>query len=125
MNGRQNTYRLQHWQLAERQRYLADLESLAAKLRADVEDLSREVDASASVPSANPERGDARALIVGPLLERRDKLVRTIAEVDAQLVEAREAVAAAQQEVKLYDGSVAYRGFTFEDRRVRRSRRSV
>jgi chromosome segregation ATPase len=125
MNGRQNTYRLQHWQLAERQRYLSDLESLAAKLRADVEDLSREVDASASAPPASPDRRDARALVVGPLLERRDKLVRTIAEVDAQLAEARETVAAAQQEVKLYDGSVAYRGFTFEDRRVRRSRRPV
>jgi flagellar FliJ protein len=124
MNGRQSTYRMQHWQLAERQRYLADLESLAAKLHADVEGLTGEIDGSADGP-ANPELRDAHALVVGPLLERRDKLARTIAEVDAQLAEAREAVAAAQQEVKLYDGSVAYRGFTFEDRRVRRSRRSV
>ena len=44
MNGRQNLYRLQHWLLAERQRYLDDLEALAARLRADVENLALEID---------------------------------------------------------------------------------
>jgi hypothetical protein len=52
-------------------------------------------------------------------------LVGTIAEIDVQIVEAREAVAATQQEVKLVEGSVAYRGFTFDDRRMRRGRRPV
>jgi hypothetical protein len=123
MNGRQNHYRMQHWQLAERQRYLADLESLAARLRSDVETLNREIDeAAASEP--NDRRG-VLPFFVGPLLERRDKLVRTVAEVDAQIAEAREAVATAEQEAKVFAGSVAYRGFTFEDRRVRRSRRPL
>jgi hypothetical protein len=123
MQGRQNTYRLQHWQLAERQRYLADLESLSARLRADVENLTREIDETGN-PTMSRDMRAAYPLFLGPLIERRDKLVGTIAEIDAQLVEARDAVAVAQQELKLVEGSVAYRGFTFEDRRVRRSRRS-
>jgi hypothetical protein len=115
MNGRQNTFRLQHWQLAERQRYLADLESLALRLRADVDELNREIERS----------GAAEPVSVAALAERRDKLVGTISEVDGQVAEAREAVASAQQEVKVFEGSGAYRGFTFEDRRVRRTRRSI
>ena len=123
MNGRQNTFRMQHWQLAERQRYLADLESLAARLRIDVDELTREIGRSSGSGEDLPN--EVRALFVGPLIERREKLARTIAEVDAQLEEARAVVATAQQEVRLFEGSVAYRGFTFEDRRVRRSRRPV
>ena len=123
MNGRHNTFRMQHWQLAERQRYLADLESLAARLRIDVDELTREIGRSSGSGEDLPN--EVRALFVGPLIERREKLARTIAEVDAQLEEARAVVATAQQEVRLFEGSVAYRGFTFEDRRVRRSRRPV
>jgi hypothetical protein len=124
MNGRQNLYRLQFWQLAERQRYLADLEALAARLRADSDSLTREIDAAGS-SEANSDMRASYPVFVGALLERRDKLVGTIAEIDAQIGEARQAVATAQQEVKLFEGSAAYRGFSFEDRRVRRSRRSI
>jgi len=124
MNGRENTYRMQHWQLAERQRYLADLELLVGRLRADIEALTREIDEAGNA-EASGDRHAAHPLFVGPLLERRDKLARTLSEIEGQIAEAREAVATAQQEVKLFEGSVAYRGFTFEDRRVRRSRRPV
>ena len=64
-------------------------------------------------------------MFVGPLVERRDKLVGTIAEIEAQIVEAREAVATSQQEVKVFEASGAYRDFAFEDRRVRRTRRTA
>jgi hypothetical protein len=124
MNGRQNLYRLQHWLLAERQRYLGDLETLAARLRADVENLAREIDEAGS-SRASAELKAVYPMFVGPLVERRDKLVRTITEIEAQIVEARDAVATSQQEVKVYEASGAYRGFAFEDRRTRRSRRSA
>lgn len=124
MNGRQNLYRLQHWLLAERQRYLGDLETLAARLRADVENLAREIDEAGS-SRASPELKAVYPMFVGPLVERRDKLVRTVAEIEAQIVEARDAVATSQQEVKVYEASGAYRDFAFEDRRTRRSRRSA
>jgi len=124
MNGRENLYRLQHWQLAERQRYLDDLELLAARLRADVENLNREVDDAAS-SDTNAEMRTAYPLFVAPLLDRRAKLERTLAEIETQVAEARGAVAQAQQEVRVSEGAVAHRGFKFDDRRVRRSRRTA
>jgi hypothetical protein len=124
MNGRQNLYRLQHWLLAERQRYLDDLEELAARLRADVENLALEIDESGSA-EASAELKAVYPMFVGPLVERRDKLVGTIAEIEVQIVEAREAVATSQQEVKVFEASGAYRDFAFEDRRVRRTRRTA
>jgi hypothetical protein len=122
MTGRQNVYRLQHWLLAERQRYLDDLEALAARLRADVDNLAREI-AEAGSSKASAELKAIYPMAVGPLVERRDKLVGTIAEIDVQIAEAREAVATSQQEVKVFEASAAYRGFSFEDRRIRRTRR--
>jgi chorismate mutase len=124
MNGRENLFRQQHWQLAERRRYLTDLGSLAARLRADIDALTREID-EAGGPNANPVIREDLPNLLAPLVERRDKLVGTVAEIDAQIVEAREAVVAAEQEVRVVEGAAAYRGFTFEDRRVRRTRRSL
>jgi|SRR5579863_6098153 len=124
MNGRQNLYRLQHWLLAERRRYVEDLEALAARLRADVESLDREIDEGGGA-KASAELKAVHPMFVGPLIERREKLVRTIAEIDTQIVEAHEAVATSQQELKVFEGANAARGFTFEDRRVRRTRRTA
>jgi hypothetical protein len=124
MNGRQNLYRLQHWMLAERQRYLADLEVLASRLRTDVENLAGEIDEAGS-SKASAEIKAVYPMAVGPLVERRDKLVRTIAEIEEQIVEARDAVAVSQQEVKIFEAANAHRGFSFEDRRIRRTRRSA
>jgi hypothetical protein len=124
MNGRQNLYRLQHWMLAERQRYLADLEALASRLGTDVENLAREIDEAGS-SQASAELKAVYPMAVGPLVERRDKLVRTIAEIEEQIVEARDAVAVSQQEVKIFEAANAHRGFNFEDRRVRRTRKSA
>src|SRR5579864_5601532 len=70
MNGRQNLYRLQHWLLAERQRYLGDLETLAARLRADVENLAREINEAGS-SRASAELKAVYPMFVGPLVERR------------------------------------------------------
>jgi flagellar protein FliJ len=123
MQGRHNQFRLQHWQLAERQRYLAELEALIAKLRADLEELDQQI-AATDGSNTSDDVHPIIPMFLGPLLERRAKLAGTIAEIEAQIVEAQDAVAAAQQELRLVEGSAAYRGFTFEDRRVRRSRRS-
>jgi flagellar protein FliJ len=124
MNGRSNTYRLQQWQLAERQRYLNELESLGGRLRADVERLREEID-RAGGPDAVPSNSRIDPLFIRPLLDRRDKLMGSIAEIDRQIAEAREAVTAAQQEMKLVEGTVVHHGLKFEDRVTRRARRST
>jgi flagellar FliJ protein len=124
MNSRNSVHRTQQWQLAERQRYLTELESLGDRLRADIARLNEEVD-QAGGAEALPANSRLDPLFVRPLIERRDKLQRSIAEVDAQLIEARAAVATALQEAKLVEGALVHRGLKFEDRLTRRARRSI
>lgn len=116
MNARQNFYRLQHWQLAERQRYLAELESLAERLRADVERMNDEIDEA----GVADETSRIHSAFIRPLINRRDKLQRSVAEVDTQVGEARTAVAVAQQEMKLLEGPLVQRGFNLDEHRPTR-----
>src|SRR6185312_2545770 len=117
-------YRLHHRQLAERQRYLKDLEALGERLQADVDRLDAEIEgAGGAAAAASQSRLDPN--FIRPLLDRRDKMLGSIAEVGAQIAEAREAVVEAQQEMKLVEGTAAPAGFKFEDRLTRRARREM
>jgi len=124
MNSRYSFHRAQQWQLAERQRYLNELESLAERLRVDAERLSGEID-FASAGHAVTTNAGADPMFLRPLLDRHEKLVRSIAEIDAQIVEAQDAVLTAQQETRLVEGGIAQRGLQFEERLTRRARRSI
>jgi multidrug resistance efflux pump len=124
MNSRDAFHRAQHWQLAERQRYLSGLEALDEKLRADVEALAAEIDLAGGA-DALPSNPRLDPHFIRPLVERRDKLQRSIAEVEAQITDARNAVAAARQELKLVEGAAVHGGYRFEDRLTRRARRST
>jgi hypothetical protein len=124
MNSRSNFHRAQQWQLAERQRYLSELEALGERVRADVENLRGEIDAAGGV-GALPSNRRLDPLFIRPLVERHEKLTRSVAEIDAQIVEARAAVETAQQEAKLVEGAMVHRGLRFEERLTRRARRSI
>jgi flagellar biosynthesis chaperone FliJ len=124
MNSRSGIHRTQQWQLAERQRYLSDLEALSTRLRADVETLRTEIE-DAGGDAAAPSNPRLDPYFIRPLLERRDKLLRSIGELDTQLDEARAALASAQQEAKLIEGGLIHRGLKFEDRLTRRTRRMM
>ncbi|HEU0216649.1 MAG TPA: hypothetical protein VFQ90_08305 [Stellaceae bacterium] len=124
MNSRSGMHRTQQWQLAERQRYLSDLEALSTRLRADVETLRTEIE-DVGGDAAAPSNPRLDPFLIRPLLERRDKLMRSIAEIDAQVDEARAALASAQQEARLLEGASVHRGLKFEDRLTRRTRRLI
>jgi hypothetical protein len=124
MNSRSNFHRTQQWQLAERQRYLSELEALVERLRADVERLSMEIEEAGGV-DALPSNPRLDPNFIRPLVDRHEKLLRSVAEVDAQIAEARVAVASAQQEMKLVEGALVHRGLRFEERLTRRARRSL
>ena len=66
----------------ERRRYVAELEHLGARLRADSERVRREV---------------AAAGMTGPLVGRYAKLERSVAAIDEQITAARHALAAVEQ----------------------------
>jgi flagellar protein FliJ len=123
MNSRNSLYRAQQWQLAERQRHLTELEALGEKLRADVERLRAEIDEAGG--DAVPSNRQLDPLFLRPLIDRRERLLRSIGEVEVQVGEAREALTTAQQEARLVEGAVVHRGFKFEERLTRRARRSM
>jgi chromosome segregation ATPase len=122
MNSRSGVHRTQQWQLAERQRYLSDLEALSDRLRADIETLRAEIE-DAGGDAAAPTHSRLDPFLIRPLLERRDKLMRSIGEIEVQIDEARAALASAQQEARLVEGALVHRGLKFEDRLTRRTRR--
>lgn len=124
MNSHRNFHRTQQWQLAERQRYLSELEALGERVRADVERLRGEIE-EAGGAEALPSNRRLDPRFIRPLVDRQEKLMRSVAEIDAQIVEARAAVETAQQEVRLVEGAMVNRGLRFEDRLTRRARRSI
>jgi hypothetical protein len=124
MNSRNGIHHTQQWHLAERQRYLSDLEALEARLRADVEALRAEIEEAGGAAAA-PSNPRLDPYFIRPLLERRDKLLRSIGEIDTQIEEARAALVSAQQETRLIEGTLVHRGLKFEDRLTRRTRRMM
>lgn len=83
----------------EQRRYLAALEALAQRLRADERRLRTEPPlagiAGQSVIAGNPAWKQAEALV-----ERRAKLARSVAEIDAQIAEVGAALGVAERELQ-------------------------
>lgn len=118
-----NTRLRQHrWELDERRRFLAGLEALAARLRRDAQRLHWEIEEETGAGHSEQKSGVVYPIFVEPLLERRKKLERSIAEIEAQIVEARETVTTAEQELSLHEAAWANRAKTSATgaRRLRR-----
>ncbi len=74
----------------ERRRYIADLESLAQRLRADAMRLFAEIDRTGE---ANSVKGSETTVETpSPLMARYGRLEASIAEIDGRLAGAREAL---------------------------------
>jgi hypothetical protein len=99
MSVAQNRLSLGRRQCEERRRYLAGLEALAQRLRADERRLRAELQ-SAGVDRPAPAGGADPSAVAGSLVERHGKLVRSVAEIDAQIAEVGAALGAAEQELK-------------------------
>jgi hypothetical protein len=123
MSVRENLLRLQRWRLQERQDYLAGLESLMVRLRADAARLQEEIGESKAISGS--AAGADPSPYLAPLIERRAKIERSMAEIEAQIAEAHGMVEAAQQELKHAEngaGASAPTGPMRVSRRVRRER---
>ena len=125
MSALDTLIRVHRWQLDERRRYLAGLDGLATRLRADSQRLQDEAESEARAAGLSLEAGAAYPLFIGPLIERRKQLERSIAEVEAQIAEAHEAVTTAFQEVKRYELAVANRTREGRERLARRQQRDL
>jgi flagellar protein FliJ len=120
MSALESLIRLYRWQLDERKRHLADLEGLAARLREDEHRLEEENAREQALVATSPEAAYVYAGYARNLIERRRKLRQSQAEVAQQIVEARDALADAFQEVKRYEITAASRARLENEREERR-----
>jgi flagellar protein FliJ len=101
--------RLHRWQLDERRRQLADLDRLSQKLRDEGVRLSEEQKTEQGIAAGSIEAATAYANYARRLIERRTKLEQSLASVEQQIVQARDALAEAYQDVKRYEIAAANR----------------
>ena len=116
MNSLENRISLHRRHREERQRYLAELESLAHRLRADGSRLRSEIEQAVAV--GNPAASQ-------PLLQRHGMLARSLAAIEGQIVTAEDALAAAARELKRHEFAAAQRApahGSSDGRRLPRSR---
>ena len=124
MSIAENLLRLHRWQLDERRRHLAELESLGARLRADLERLTAHIDEDARIRQRAGQDIAAPRPFGEQLAERRNKLDRSIGEIETQITEARAEVTAAESELGRHELAAAHRASTII-RRTRRARSLV
>jgi len=117
--------RQHRWALDERRRFLTELESLALRLRRDAQRLHQEIEEESGAGRILRQSGAPYPVFVEPLIERGRQLERSIAEIEIQIPEAREAAAAAEQQVRLYEATQVQRSGkpSASGGRVSRSRR--
>ncbi len=118
MSVLESLLRLRRRQCAERRRYLAELELLAQRLRADSRRLRAEI--ARAVAAGNPVFSRA-------LIERHGKLERSVAAIDGHIATAGDALAAAERELKRHELASTQRAGNAglaERHRARRSRRA-
>ena len=109
MSVADNVLRQHRWELDERRRFLAELESLALRLRRDAQRLHREIEEESGAGRLLRQGGAPYPVFVEPLIERGQKLERSIAEIETQILDARKAVAVTEQQVRLYEATQAQR----------------
>ena len=123
MTAIESLARLHRWQLDERRRQLADLDQLAFKLREEAQRLVAEQKNEQSVAAGSPEAATAYAAYARRLIERRKKIEASLASVEQQIAQAREALAEAYQEVKRYEIAAANRVMQQRRRQNRQQQR--
>ena len=106
----ENLLRLHRWQLEEQRRYVTGLESLATRLRADAQRLTDRIDADASLRDPSGQVEAEQRPFSRRLIERRQKLEDSIAEIGDQILNARRR-AARNPFPPLYKNAVEAVGF--------------
>jgi flagellar export protein FliJ len=109
MTALQSLIRLHRWQVDERRRQLAELEALGEKLRGEQQRLEAEQRSEQTAAEGSAEAAYAYGSYAGALVERRRTLAQSFAEVEQQILKARDAVAEAFQEMKRYEITAANR----------------
>jgi flagellar protein FliJ len=119
MTAIDSVIRLHRWQLDERRRQLAELETLADKLRGEEARLVAEQASEQKVAASSTEAASAYGAYAAHVVEKRNKIAQSLASVEQQVALAREALSESYREVKRYEVAAATRA-TQQRKRVAR-----
>ncbi|WP_084536386.1 flagellar FliJ family protein [Azospirillum halopraeferens] len=103
MNSLKTVIRLHKWQLDEKRRALADLQSLGDRLRGEAEKLEQEILHEQRTALEHGEVAFGYASFARAARERQQRLAQSIREVERQIAAATEVMAEAFQELKRYE----------------------
>jgi flagellar export protein FliJ len=103
MKGLDSLLRLHEWKLDEKRRKVSDLETLAHRLHDQLAALEKEMRAEQKVAASDVLAGASYGNYAGAVIRRREKLVTSLAGVEAEMSHALDEVAAAFREFKKYD----------------------
>lgn len=122
MKGLSSLIRLHRWQLQEKRLRLADLERLATELAERRERLEDELKQEQEVARGSGEARQAYAGYAVGVIERREKLAQSLAEVDQQIEALSREVTDAFREVKRYELAQRHRDRLARQKRARAER---
>ena len=109
MSTLESLIRLHRWQVDERRRQVAELEGLSEKLRQEMARLEEERAVEQTAAGASFLARHVYPGYIRRALERQKTLERSLAETEAQIAQARDALAEAFQELKRYEVASANR----------------
>jgi flagellar FliJ protein len=99
--------RINKWQVDEAQRHLASLLRLVDRFNDDLRSLDEEMAAEQNTASASLEARYTYHAFLAQMALRRDTLLRSIAEVEGEIVQARDGLRDAFSELKKFEIAAA------------------
>lgn len=109
MSALDSLIRVNRWRIDEQRRQLAELDRLAERLREEGVRLEQELTSEQQIAGASDQAGLGYPSFARELIERRRKLSASLAEVEGQILAAREALAETFGEMKRYEIAAANR----------------
>lgn len=103
MKGMDSLIRLRKWTLDEKRRKVSELERLAQRLNDQLAGLDKELEAEQRVAAADLLAAGSYGGYANSVIERRERLLRSLKEVEAEMGHALNEVADAFQEFKKLD----------------------
>ena len=103
MSALDNLVRISRWHLDEARQKLGDLERLESRLQGDIDRLDANLAAERAAAQESDQARAAYPAYAQAQKGRRQRLERSIADVQGQIAPARDAVAEAFREVKTYE----------------------
>lgn len=103
MKSMDSLIRLRKWTLDEKRRKVSELEKLAQRLNDQLAGLAKELEAEQRVAAGDPLAAGSYGGYANAVIERRERLLRSLKEVEVEMGRALNEVADAFQEFKKLD----------------------